>query len=244
MAEISSGSDRSAGVAKRAAPGQRGRSGADELALRELTGFEEEYVERHRDDPNTSRLCNEILARCLVPPGEDPGEARGRVERLLVAERDRALIRLRRMSLGDEVESRSRCPACDAINETSFGLDNIDVDFPRPPEQVTVQLHDGTEATLRLPRAGDQADLLDQKLQGPAERRTWLLARLLVRYGTDQGDFDLDFARGLPVRTRHLLEAALERVVPDLDLSLDVECPECGHRFAAPFDVAAFFLRS
>ncbi|MGH2838559.1 MAG: hypothetical protein ACRDJY_09475, partial [Thermoleophilaceae bacterium] len=41
------------------------------LALRGLTGWEEEYLEREGSEPNTARLCNEILARCLVAPGEN-----------------------------------------------------------------------------------------------------------------------------------------------------------------------------
>src|SRR6266508_1512517 len=41
------------------------------LDLRPLTGWEEEYVERHQTEPNTAHLCNEILARCLVAPGAD-----------------------------------------------------------------------------------------------------------------------------------------------------------------------------
>ena len=39
--------------------------------LRPLTGYEEEFLEQHQHDANTARLCNEVLARCLVPPGAD-----------------------------------------------------------------------------------------------------------------------------------------------------------------------------
>src|SRR5205823_4715350 len=73
------------------------------LRLRPLSGWEEEYVERHQEEPNTARLCNEVLARCLVEPGQDPGEALDVVRNLLVAERDRELVELRRLSLGSEI---------------------------------------------------------------------------------------------------------------------------------------------
>src|SRR3712207_1048867 len=82
------------------------------LALRPLTGWEEEYLERHLGEPNTARLCNEVLARCAVPPGEEPGAAREQVRALLVAERDRELVELRRASLGPHVSAQVPCPAC------------------------------------------------------------------------------------------------------------------------------------
>ena len=93
------------------------------LELRGLSGWEEEYLERHQFEANTARLCNEILARCCVPPGEDPGPARERVHALLVPERDRELVRLRRMSLGPKVSARVDCPACGQANEAEFSLD-------------------------------------------------------------------------------------------------------------------------
>jgi len=81
-------------VAEAAAPRAQPR-----LPLRGLTGWEEEYVERHQAEPNTARLCNEILARCLVAPGEDAAAARAAVRELLVAVRavlDFAILRLER----------------------------------------------------------------------------------------------------------------------------------------------------
>src|SRR5213075_772672 len=79
---------------------------AEGLPLRELTGWEEEYLERHQHEANTARTCNEVLSRCCVPPGVEPdAEIRDRVRALLVAERDRELVRLRRLSLGPAVEA-------------------------------------------------------------------------------------------------------------------------------------------
>jgi len=214
------------------------------LQLRELSGWEEEYLERHQEEPNTARLCNEILARCLVAPGEDAAGARQTIRDLLVAERDRELVALRRLSLGPDISARVPCPACGEVSEADFSLDVLPLDFEPPPRQLSVELPDVGDVLLRLPTAGDQEDLIDTGLEGEAERRTWLLARCVERYGDRSEEFDLDFARALPVRTRTALESAIEACLPDLDLEMAVECSHCGTPIVAPFDVPVFFFSS
>lgn len=214
-----------------------------ELDLRSMTGFEEEVVERHAGDPNTARLCNDIVARCLVPPGNDHREALTRVRAMTVAERDFALVMVRRLSFGDAVQADVTCPACHAKNEVDFKLS----DLPMASENVAQRTIDvlssnNMQARMRLPTAGDQEDLLDEALETAAEKRTWLIARTLLRYGDREAPFDDTFARALPSAARKALESALEAALPAADLAMDVSCAACGHSFAEPFDVAGFFL--
>jgi hypothetical protein len=213
------------------------------LRLRPLTGWEEEYVERHQADANTARLCNEVLARCLVEPGEHPGGARQAVRELLVAERDRELVELRRISLGPEIKARVSCPSCGEPSDVTFSLETLPLDFDSPPRRLTVEVPEAGEIVLRLPTAGDQEDLADAALEGEAQQRSWLLARCIVRYGNRTG-VDIDFARGLPVAVRTALESALERATPELGLEMEAVCAHCGATFAAPFDVPVFFFSS
>jgi hypothetical protein len=211
------------------------------LPLRELTGWEEEFLERRQYDENTARTCNEVLARCCGSPGHEPDPALlARVRGLLVAERDRELVRLRRMSLGAEVETRVDCPACGGTNEATFSLDQLDVDLALPDRRDGIEIGDD-ELTLTLPTAGDQEDLLDAGVESAAERRTWLLGRCL-REG-DGSPIGVDAARALPVRRRAELENAIDERVPALDLEMAVRCVHCTAEFAAPFDVGVFFFR-
>jgi hypothetical protein len=217
---------------------------ADGLPLRELTGWEEEYLERHQHEANTARTCNEVLARCCVPPGVEPdADIRGRVRGLLVAERDRELVRLRRLSLGPAVEARIDCPECGETNDATFSLDDLDLDLdPSLPGQRVGLPVEGEQLTLTLPTAGDQEELLDTDLDSPAERRTWLLGRCLrTSDGTQLGHAA---ARALPVRRRAALEHAIDDQLPALDLEMAVSCAHCGAEFAAPFDVGVFFFRN
>jgi len=239
------GGDVPAGSAVAAVPpaAAPARAAAEALpSLRPLSGYEEEYIERHLRAPNTAALCNEVLARCLAAPGEEPGPQRARVRDLLTAERDRALIELRRLSLGPEITAVVRCPSCGSTGEAAFSLDDLPVDFASPERVVQLDLEDGTPVVLRLPTAGDQADLLAAGLEGEAEKRSWLLGRVLISFGERRDGLDAGFARALPVGVRHRLEARIEADLPDLDLSMETACDVCGTRFSAPFDVAAFFF--
>jgi endogenous inhibitor of DNA gyrase (YacG/DUF329 family) len=212
------------------------------LELRGLSGWEEEYLERHQFEANTARLCNEILARCCVSPGEDPGPARERVNALLVPERDRELVRLRRMSLGPKVNARVECPVCGQANEAEFSLDLLPLDFEAPPRRLTVPLPEGGQAVLRLPTAGDQEALFEEGPSDEAGKRSRLLAQTIESYPGLEGEADIYFARSLPVGVRRWLESAIEQALPSLDLQMALECSSCGAPVTAPFDVADFFF--
>lgn len=215
-----------------------------ELVLREMTGFEEEYLESRNEEANTGRTCNEVLARCLVPPGSDSTDALTRVRGLSVAERDRALVRLRQQSLGDEVESIVWCPECEAKNEVHFHLRDLPLDFESPPERVEHGLGDGRQAVVRVPTAGDQEQLLALGFSSGAERRTWLLSHVLERLGDDVGPFDVQRIRGLPIRVRSALETAIAEATPELDLTMSVRCEGCEATFTVPFEAEVFFCTS
>jgi len=219
----------------------------EELPLRELTGWEEEYLEQHQHDANTAAVCNEVLAMCIVPSGEQTSpEARDRVGALLVAERDRELVRLRRLSLGPSVEAQVVCPSCGGVNEASFSLDDLDVDFAVPARRLRVPLgDDGTTAgvvEVVLPTAADQAALLDAGVESPAERRTWLLGQCVL--DSDGAPIGATAARDLSLRQRAVIEQEIEAAAPALDLEMALECVTCGGRFTAPFDIASFFFRN
>jgi hypothetical protein len=212
--------------------------------LRELSGYEEELIGDRRFAGNTAALCNELLARCLVAPGVDPGPSRERIAALSVAERDLALVALRRMSLGDRVEMLIDCPECGETNEVEFDLGSLPLTLAPVAERIMVELADGRTATLRLPTAGDQAELLAAEIDNAARRRSWVLARTLQRIGGQEGPFDEQAIHSLASATRRQLEQALDEALPELELGVDVRCHACAFDFSTPFEIDSFFLLS
>ncbi|WP_223645127.1 hypothetical protein [Corallococcus sp. EGB] len=215
-----------------------------------MTGYEEEAVEAHQRDPNTAALCNEIVARCSVAPGADFEAAYDRVRELSTVERDAALVRIRQLSLGDVVHLQVSCPTCGQKSEVDFKLSQLPLPEAPVPGEVEVELPGHVlpaeapvrTALARTPTAGDQEDLLSAGLESESARRTFLLARVLMRYGGEEGPFDEAFVRALPIAARAAIERAIESALPDLDLGMAVRCSTCSAEFESPFDVAAFFL--
>jgi hypothetical protein len=245
MSPFASAQHASTGEQAVSLPRSTARRRPSDLPLRELTGWEEEFVDRRRSSGNTARLCNEILARCLCPPGVEPDTTDlARVGELLVAERDRALVQLRCASLGADVNFESACTSCGATNEVSFSLNALDLDFDLPAGPISCEFGDGGSAELRAPSAADQEELLELALQHAAERKSWLLGRVLTRYRTKSDGFDPDFVRGLPLRERNALEAALDSALPDFDFRMSTRCCSCDADLKLPFDVSVFFLAS
>jgi hypothetical protein len=224
----------------------RGASASAPLAgkLRPLTGYEEEFIERNKDGANAARLCNEVLARCLIEPAARHEEALEQVRSLIVAERDRLLVLLRQISLGDQLSTEISCPECRRASRVDFPLSALSLDFAPPPPHVEVEVDGIGPCRLRLPTAGDQEAILDADAPSAAEKRTLLLSFVLLQLGAKAGPFTPAAARALPTRVRQQLEAALNAALPDFDFSMNVQCPDCGAAFHSAFDIPSFFLPS
>ena len=215
------------------------------LPLRALTGWEEEYVERHSTDANTARLCNEVLARCLVAPGEEPGEARQTVRELLVAERDRELVALRRLSLGPEVSARVPCPACGEISEADFSLDVLPLDFEPPPRRLTRRAagcRRGACCACRPPATRRTCSTPAWRARPSGAAGCWRAASSATgaapKASTSTSRAGCRCARGRRSSRRS------RNALPELDLEMAVECSHCGAAIVAPFDVPVFFFSS
>jgi hypothetical protein len=200
--------------------------------LRPLSGHEEEWLSRHRGEPS-ARTTTRLLAACVVGLG-DAVVTDDLVKQLLVGDRDHLILRLRRMTLGDRVQSVLRCPACDAPMDVSFDAGDVPIE-PRPQTAATYTLELGPPAEprrtirFRLPTGGDQEAVLGLDEAAAADA---LLERCIV----DDG--------GAPpsLEERDAVVAAMDRLAPQLDLELDLACPECDHRFVVPFDIPTFFF--
>lgn len=225
---------------------------ASTSALRAMTGYEEEALERLGAEANVARVSNEILARCYVAPGESWAESLVRVHQMTVLERDAALVELRILSLGDTVEHEVACPHCDAKNVASFRLSELPIaqlarasnGAVSPPAELEVALPSGGTASVCLPSAKDQEELFEARLGSAAARKSFLIARVVTRLRAEAGPLSYEAAHALPSTDRDAIERALNVALVELDLSMAADCVSCAQRFEHPFDVARFFFRS
>ncbi|MGC5564314.1 hypothetical protein ACPYPG_15910 [Streptomyces sp. FR-108] len=151
---------------------------------------------------------------------------------LPVGVREADLFALRRTLFGERMQVRLGCSAC--AEDMEFDLDAAELARSAgSPAPASVRVaEDGWEIELRVPSAAD----LTAAARHP-EPRLALLERCVVsavRHGADVP------ADALPEAVRHRLAEAAQEADPGADLTLNVNCPECGAATRAELDIASY----
>jgi hypothetical protein len=153
---------------------------------------------------------------------------------LTVGQRNGRLLALRERTLGPTLRSLASCESCGAALEFAVPIAALSDDDPAALEHSLE--HDGFRLRFRLPTSRDLAAVVGLD---PAEAGRQLLVERCVL----AAEYD-----GQPVAVGELpdaLTAVLAEAVGDQDplaeKRLRLTCAECGHRWSALFDIAAFF---
>ncbi len=150
--------------------------------------------------------------------------------------RDRHLAALRRSVFGPSVQATTACPACAEPAELSFLLDEVLPPAPPAPEGTVDRA--GYQVRFRLPTTADLAAVTKAQPGDVDAAAADLLARCVVSATGPSGSAVP--AAGLPVDVAEAVAVAMAQADPAADVALALDCPACGHRWAAPLDVAAF----
>lgn len=146
------------------------------------------------------------------------------VARWPVGKRDAALLEVRRNALGPTLETLAGCPACRSSVEASIAIDDL-LALGRDDSGGGPYEWQGDDVTIRF-RSVTSEDLLAVIRSGGNE--TALLERCVI----DGGAAALLFGESLA--------AALAEADPLADITLDLQCPDCGGDWSAPLDVVSF----
>jgi len=200
--------------------------------LRPLTGREEEWLAASPAPPSAIATTR-LLSSCLVRLG-DAKPSKQLVRRLLVGDRDYLILQVRRATFGDEFHGVLACPACGGKMDVSFDTRDVPVTFrPQTVTNHSIQLDSAGRAErtvrFRLPCGADQEAVLGYDTSEAAEL-------LLDRCVLDSGGVPLSLDE------REAIANAMDGLAPQIDLELDLTCPECEKQFSAPFDTTAFFF--
>jgi hypothetical protein len=199
--------------------------------LRPLTGHEEEWFAGHPRIP-AAVAATHILSACLVSL-DDVTVTKNLVRQLLIGDRDYLVLQLRRLTLGDDFQAVFACPACDAKMDVSFKASEIPIEC-RTQQTAKFSIHladpqpSGRTVSFRLPTGGDQEAALGMG-NDPVQA---ILDRCILGDGGSR----------LSLQEREAVIEAMERTAPEVDLELDLSCPECGKTFLVRFDTTAFFF--
>jgi hypothetical protein len=198
-------------------------------------------------------MVTAILSRCVQRIGGIREIDAGVARRLLVADRQFILLKLREVTFGEQVHGSVPCPwpGCGRRVAVTFSTSDVPVTAASDkgpvytlvlsPEAMPEAEDTERTVTFRLPTGADQellAELLDEN---EAAALTGLLTHCLLRVGPDERIDEACVSRLSPL-ARLEIERRMERLAPGLDLVMEAVCAHCGREFAASLDLQRFFF--
>lgn len=211
------------------------------FSYREMTGVDEEAINKSDIRANGARVTNTIIERCVNQIGTIKKKEVGTVKwgmlikELYSGDLDYMSLKIREISKGTEVKFTHVCPECKAklntiVDTSEFGINPFNGEFskrftlPRGYKDKNGVVH--TEGTMRLVNGLDRELIVPKLKKNQAEAKTILLTRLI----TFDGDVVLtnDNVRHMTLRDREYLEELLGEDVFGVDSSVEVICYNCG----------------
>lgn len=221
--------------------------------LREMTGRDEEAISKPEVKQNPTKAINVLLSRCVLSIGTlerksfQSNEWMNIIMSLYSGDQDVMLMQLRKLSISDEIEVQHTCPNCKAKLNTVLSVDELEIVPFKGSTVIPFTLSKGfkdkkgevhREGTMRLANGRDREILTPLAKKNLARANTVLLTRLCKF--NDGAYIDEDVMASLTVKDREYLNELLNDNVFGYDLSVDVECDQCGETFRGSLNMVNF----
>lgn len=209
-----------------------------EIELREMTGVEEELLTNQRLI-RSGDAVNQVLANCIVRLGDREDVSTKDVLDMLSGDRLFVLVRLREVSLGEEVELELACPnpVCRAKNRLTVNIDDL----------VVTSYGEDREFTFVLPGSGRKVRFT--YLDGHKEKRLAQMqepnisSAMMIRILEIDGSAPTKKALSeMSMRDRSALRAEMLRVDAGIDTTIECDCESCGTRLRTRLETEPAFL--
>ena len=181
-------------------------------------------------------LGQRLMDRALtLLAATDPQSPRDALAKLSIGRRDAGLLSLREKIFGPQLTGLAECPRCHEQLELSFKAADIrNSSDAAALEELSVSVEDW-QVVFRLPNSDDLLAISD--CRNVDEGRALLLRRCIL--GIEKNSE----ARVLDDAPANVIEAAVQKMGEAdtlADVHLALTCPQCGHGWQAPFDIASF----
>jgi len=155
-----------------------------------------------------------------------PDRSLDQLARLSLGQRNRALIDLREVLFGPQLESVAACPQCGESLTLEFATSDLLATTAPPPETLLLESEAGA-ITFRVPNTLDLIEAA--QTHDVASAREVLLQRCVNQP-----------IEPLPDRVITSITRAMAQADPQADAQLALTCPACTHAWQVAFDIAAY----
>ena len=226
------------------------------FTLREMTGADEEFVNRSDIKTNGAKVATALLSRCVLSVGTltrksvgNPKDWENIFKEMYTGDRDIMLLELRRLSIGDTIEVTHTCPnsECKAKLKTEVSIDELTILEFDGMREIPFELPKGYKdrkgvlhktGIMRRPNGLDGELLTPLAKNNIAKAETTLLTRICK---FDDGAYiDESVMASLSVRDRNYLQTLLNDHQFGIDMTVDVMCDHCGEYFKGNLNQSNF----
>ena len=224
------------------------------FTYREMTGKDEEAINRGDVKANGAKVVNIIVERCVTQIGtltkKECGAKWGQIVRsLLGGDLDYMAFKIRELSKGKEIEFSHKCTECGTKLKTIVSTDEFGIkpfmgqsviDFNLPHSgYIDGKGQPHKEGQLRLPNGFDREVVVPQFKKNPSTATSLLLSRLV-----SFNDGALVTQKGITemsLRDRKVLEDILKDNTFGLDTNIEIYCDTCGANLSGEVGQSNFF---
>lgn len=225
-----------------------------EFTLREMTGRDQEAVNKPDVRGNGSKAIAILLTRCVTRLGSITPKSAGLkwndiIKNLYAGDQEYIMLQLRRISIGSEITFANICPNpdCKAKLNTVIDVNELEIIPFNGVREITFELPTGYRdrkgvlhktGTMRRVNGYDREILTPMAKANIARAETVMLTRLCKF--DDGTPIDEDVMAGLVIRDRDYLQKLLEEHNFGLKMGVQVACDQCGAEFTASLNTANF----
>lgn len=221
------------------------------VSINQMTGIEEEILTDSKTIKNAGKLITELLTSIIV---EMDGKSASRqdVKDLLIGDRDFILVELRKISLGEIIESSFVCPNCGEKIHDEVSLDDLKVkevgeDFEGV---LTIELIDGykdregnkrNKITVKYPDGNTQEKTAVIMSQNIGRGNTELIKECIIEM-EGISPVTRGVIKSLTKRDRDIILSKIDKNSPGVNFNVESVCNECGESFETMLDLTNFFV--
>ena len=226
--------------------------GKDSIELRQMTAKEEDML-TSRTLLKKGIALDRVIASIIVDKSIDP-------DSLLVGDRNAIIIATRVAGYGHIYETKVACPNCSTIQEYSFNLNHANISDGSDARDLGVKFNDNGTFNVTLPVTN--VDVCFRLLNGRDEKTflngmqadkktknekniTRQIAAIIVSLNEDSSmQAKQYFIDNVPSLDSRHLRLAYRLAAPNIDLTQQFECSECGHEQEMEVPLSADFFWS
>ena len=219
---------------------------AETVEIKQMTTREEEIL-INQNLAQKGLTIDRLIKSVLVDKSINVGS-------LLIGDKNAILIAMRVEGYGSDYEVTLPCPSCSHSNEVEIDLSKLQNKSDTDGVEVT---EDGYFIAT-LPKTKARVEL--RLLTGADEKEIQATNKKNKKYGTDrplatqyskmivsvndnrEPTYISSFAANLPASDSRLLRKIYKTINPDVDLSFNFQCEQCGHEQGMEVPIGANFF--